>query len=353
VRFEAEDEGGPVIMDDRGSGRRWRRLTVLLSTLLLAASGLFVFGVAGWAQEEPAETTEQTAEDEQEGLTIDYWEPQVGTRTVYYANDVNDIHGQAWGAIFLGYIDIWEMYPDYPPPYQVFSSYYRYVTAISNMNPVYFEMVGPWYFWMTTPYKVVETVMGIHEVHDASEFPEASYAVYSIVIGSGGVRHEITSYRSNYAEQKEWLEWGYTDEYFPTGSTSKKKEIVHYRDPHNRKVNKPSKMTFPLSVGTAGSFEEVYVEGPGLNEKSYPTTYEVVAEGEITVPGGTFDALLVRYNIEIPEDREDDPIIEYVWVVQDVGAVTQITSLPNVIGPTFGEAIEMYVLESSTAAGGG
>jgi hypothetical protein len=339
-------------MEDRESRRSWRRPAVLLCTLLLAACVVLLLGVAGWAQEQQPETTAQPTQEEEKALTIDYWEPQVGTRTVGFINDINDIHGQVWGSSLLGYMDIYEMYPDYPPPYQVYSSHYRYVDAISNMNPVYFDMVGPWYFWMTTPYKLVETVMGIHEVADAASFPEASFAVYSIVIGSGGVRHEITSYLSNYPAQKEWLEWGFTDVYFPSGSTRSRKDVVHYRDPHNRKVSKPLKITFPLSVGSVGSVDVVYMEGGGYNVSTNATTYEVVAEGKITVPGGTFDALLIRYNVEIPADRKDDPIIEYVWLVQDVGMVTGISSLPNIIGPTFNKATEIYVLESSTAAAG-
>jgi len=230
------------------------------------------------------------------------------------------------------------------------SSHYRNVQAVSNMNPVYFDMVGPWYFWMTTPYKMVETVVGLHEVADAAQFPEASYALYDIVIGSGGVRHEITSYWSNNTAQKEWLQWGFTDEYFPPGSTKKVKDVVHFRDPQNHKVSKPMKNVFPFSVGTTGSEEVVFLEGNGYNYNSYAATYEVVAEGKITVPGGTFDSLLIKYNIDIPADRKKDPVIRYLWIAQNVGAVTQITSLPNILGPTFGESVDTYILESSTAA---
>ena len=347
----------------------WRRLIVITCTLLLVGGMFMALGMTVWAQEQPpteqpteqpAEqpaTTEQPAQTTQDaGPTIEYWEPQVGTRTVYYSEDINDIHGDIFGTSTLGYVDVDYLW-DYRPWFVIYrvpdevnytSSYYYNVEAISNMNPAYFELEGPWYFNMTTPFKVIETVKGIHEVPDAAEFPQATYAVEYLIIGSGGVRYWGTGYRSNDAEQQKWLEWGIVMEVFPSGEKYSEKYTYHYRSPNDRTMSVPDViMTFPLSVGTTGSFDAIYIEGPYINEVSGSATFEVVAEGEITVPGGTFDALLLKGSLTSAPNGEYTKL-EYGWFVQDIGFVADAESLYNEIGPLFEEATELKVLEEQT-----
>ncbi|RJP27606.1 MAG: hypothetical protein C4536_13735 [Actinobacteria bacterium] len=367
----------------------WRRLVAITCTLLLAGSVFLILGVTVWAQEQPTEqpveqptTTEQPVETEQpvqpttteqpaqpaqepQGLTIDYWEPLVGTRTVYYINDfMNDIFGNIYGTGQLGYWDAAYLYATSLSPDDIFfyytspsdinysSSYYRSVEALSDMNPVYFGLEGPWYFNMTTPFKYIEEVVGIHEAPDAGKFPQATYAVRYLIIGSGGHRAEGFAYRSNDATEKRWLEWGLTMEWFGLGQEKyPKKEIVYYRSPSDTKISEPQIIvSFPLSVGTTGSLDAVYSEGGGINEVSASGTYEVIAEGEITLPAGTFDALMLKANITSPPDGERATQIEYYWFVKDLGVVVDIGSLVNEIGPLFETATEILVLEEQTGS---
>ncbi len=44
----------------------------------------------------------------------------------------------------------------------------------------------------------------------------------------------------------------------------------------------------------------------------------------------------------LPESRVNASRIEYQWFVQDLGVVTGIKSLPNVLGPTYDEATGYY-----------
>jgi len=340
---------------------------VVLCTFLLAAGVLLVVGVTGWAQDQPTGTTTQqptgttaqppaqpAQQQKKDEMVIDFWEPQVGTRAVYYVNDVNDIHGNVFGTATLGYVDDYILWANESPPLPInFSgSYYKSVEAISDMNPVYFDLAGPWYFNMTTPYKVVEEVIGIQEAPDAAQFPEATHAIRTLVIGSGGVRFSSIGYNSNNVDKKEWYEWGYTTEWFPPGSTTSRKDTVHYRSPSNRKLNAPIVTTFPLTVGSTGSQSAVYEEGGMANENSKSGTYEVVAEGKITVPGGIYDALLLKYNLTYPSNGKSCTEIAYQWMAKDVGMVARVRSLPNELGPTFNESTENYILESFTPPGG-
>lgn len=380
--------------------RGWRRLLALACALALAAGTLLVLNVTVWAQEQqeqptgaeqptateqPAETQQQPVGTEQQqqqqqqpqdGLVIDYWEPEVGTRTVYRINDfMNDIHGNVHGTSWLGYIDASWLYQYtlasnlYPVGINYASSYYYNVTAISDMNRVYFDMQGPWYFNMTTPYKLVMEVKGIHEVPDAHLFPSATYAVNVLYICSGGHRLELTSYRSNDANEKAWKEWGFVvTESYPRGAYEPRREVVRYRSPSDHSVSAPSViMTFPLKVGDTGSSDSVYMEGDGFGALSSAAGFEVVAEGKMTVPGGAgLDALLVRFNVTGIGNGAPYSRIAYEWVVPGIGAVVHTDSLPNVLGPTYGEtsdyecrnedyvnAMSLMVLESSTALPGG
>jgi hypothetical protein len=243
-------EGGAEIVDEARMSKGWRRLVAIACTLILAGSVFLVLGVTVWAQDEPApteqpaETTQQPAQTTQgDGMTIDYWEPEVGTRTVYYMNDwLNDIHGNIYGTSQLGYWDVdwlwayrpWVVYFRVPDPANYTSSFYYNVEARSDMNPVYFDLAGPWYFDMTTPFKYIETVIGIQDAPDADQFNQATYAVEYLYIGSGGNRAWGVSYRSNDATQQKWLEWGLTMEWFKPGEEYATKEIVHYRSPQQQ-----------------------------------------------------------------------------------------------------------------------
>jgi hypothetical protein len=348
-------------------GKGWRRVVALSCTLLLVGSLFLVLGMTVWAQEQPqpeeqpAETGDQPVGATQQpvqtgqategrGLTIEYWEPQLGTRTVYYINDyLNDIHGNIFGTSTLGYWDAAYLYSTSISPVNYASSYYRSVEAISQMVRVYFDLGGPWYFNMTTPYKYIEEVIGIHEAPDAAHFPQATYAVRYLVIGSGGARIWGTSYRSNDATEMAWKTWGSTIEYFPTGEQYSRKEIVRLRSPHDKKT--PVSQTiasFPMSLGQTGSVDAVYAEGDWGNQVSGSATYEVVAEGKLTLPAGTYDALLVEYRWTSPLNGKQFTQFEYVWFVPGIGAAVDVQSLPNILGPAFEDAVDAAVLEVQT-----
>jgi hypothetical protein len=348
----------------------WLRLIAVLCTLLLAGSVFLVLGMTVWAQEQPqpteqptgteqpAQTTQQPAQTgqttQQQGLVIDYWEPQVGTRTVYYTNDsMNDIHGNLFGTYTLGYWDADFLYSTSIARINYSSSYYYNVDAVSDMNPVYFNLTGPWYFSMTTPFKYVEEVVGINQAPDAAEFPQATYAIRYILIGSGGHRAEGYLYRSNDATQKTWLEWGMTLVWFELGQSEyPKKEIVHYRSPSDHKMAVPAVVvSFPMSVGTTGSIDAQYTQGGGIDGLSSSGTYEVIAEGKITVPAGTFDALMLKTNVTSPPDGEQTTQIEYSWFVKDIGLVIDASSLWNELGPLYETATDILVLEYQTLPG--
>ncbi|MDD5666355.1 MAG: hypothetical protein PHS26_03500 [Actinomycetota bacterium] len=357
-----------MTVDEARMSKGWRRLAAITCTLLLAGSLFLVLGVTVWAQEQPqpteqpaetgqpAGTTQQPAQTgqttQQQGLTIDYWEPQVGTRTVHYVEDINDIHGNIFGTSMLGYWDAALLYSTSISRINYASSFYRGVEAISNMNPVYFDLKGPWYFSMTTPFKYVEEVIGIHEAPEAAEFPQATYAVRYLIIGSGGNRVWGTVYRSCDAAEKKWLEWGMTMEYFPSGKERAVKETIHYRSPSDRKMAVPQViMTFPLSVGTTGSIDAYYAAGGGINEVSGSGTFEVIAEGKITVPAGTFDALLIKGSITSPPSGKRFTQMEYAWFVKDLGVVADASSLANESDPLFETATDIAVIEEQTGPG--
>jgi hypothetical protein len=270
------------------------------------------------------------------------------------SNDyMNDIHGNIFGTGWLGYWDAAFLYSTSISRINYASSYYYTVEALSDMNPVYFDLKGPWYFNMTTPYKYVEEVVGIHEAPDAAQFPQATYAVHFLVIGSGGHRIEGYGYRSNDAAQKRWLHWGETWEWFEMGqSEHPKKEIIHYRSPSDKTMSVPEVLvTFPLSVGVTGSIDAYYAEGGGINEVSDSGSYEVVAEGEITLPAGTFDALMMKASLTSSTNGEQFTRIGYMWFVKDIGVVVEAGSLPNESDPLFETATGLMVLEEQTGTG--
>ena len=379
---------------DTGLRKGWKRLLVILCTLLLAGGVLLVFGVMGWAQdsenqapqedadteaetqeegtETPAEVTSEEqppAEEETAGeITVEYWEPQLGERTVYYIEDGMDIHGQLYGTSTLGYWDDFQLWVSTLDPvisirwdFLDYSDYYyKSVDAVSNMNPCYFQLEGPWYFNMTTPWKLVEEVIGIHEAPDAHLYPEATYAVDFIIIWSGGFRITGTSYHSNDPDTKEWRSWGFTREYVVPGETRPTKEVIHYRNPHDRQLSAPMIIaSFPMSIGTTGVRDAVYIEGGNFNRLSDSLTYEVLSEGEITVPAGTFDAVMVKYSVNVPPvggdyDSRGYNEIGYGWTAQNVGDVADVTRLPDIVDdPLYEEATSIYVLEEFTSPGGG
>jgi hypothetical protein len=386
---------------DTGLRKGWKRLLVILCTLLLAGSVLLVFGVMGWAQdsdnEAPQDGTGTEAETQEEGtetpaeavseeqppaeeepkgeLTVEYWEPQLGDRAVYYVNDfINDTHGQTYGTSALGYWDDFWVYDSTfnplrsirPDELDYSSSYYKNVAAISDMNPVYFDLEGPWYFNMTTPWKVVEEVIGIHEAPDAHLFPYATYAVRDLIICSGGHRMLYTYYNSNNPDEQTWNRWGFTKEYIPESSDAPVKDIIYYYSPHDPEL-KISHVyrSFPLMLGVTGSIDAVDATSGKADVTSGSGTFEVIAEGQVTAPGGTYDALLIQYNITSPYDGSN--YIEYRWFAQNVGTVVYARSLPDILGPTFGESTGyrgksggyfymtegMLVMEEYTSTGGG
>jgi hypothetical protein len=327
--------------NEKGLSKLGRRLLVVLCTLLLAGGTFLVLGVSVFAQQQPSQQQGNAQQSAQNSGQIDYWEPAVGTRTVYYTEDINDIHGQTFGPVFLGYFDIASLYKDplWPEPYQLSQSKYYHTQGISNLTPVYFDLTGPWYFSMTTPWKVVEEVKGIDEAPDAGKFPQATYAIKYFIIGSGGTRVWGWEYRSNDSNAKTWTSWGGTVEYFPPGQQYSRKFLGHY--------NPPVKIvTFPLSVGVTGSIEKSQLEGEGEKVQTESGSYTVVASGKITVPAGTYDSLMIKYDLS-PSCR-NNTFIEYAWLVQGVGMVTDITSLPNEIGPAFRSATDIEVMESQT-----
>jgi hypothetical protein len=338
--------------------------------LLLATGAVLALGVSGWAEGQTTGTTAQPTQKDQ-GLTIDYWEPQVGTTNIYYINDwMNDAHGDYYDTSTLGYWDVTgdtaKLYPNYPPPGQLLSSHYYTVEATSSINPVYFDLKGPWYLWMTTPFKIREEIIGIHEAPDAAEFPQATYAVRDLVICSGGHRYISTSYMSNDAGAKTWLMWGEVDEFIIPGDEQVTKYVAKVVSPADKKTPSPYVvMRFPMSVGTSSNIESVYIPGLGMTDTG---TLNVVAEGKVTVPAGTFDALLVQRTVNLSQSGVNAKRIEYLWMVKDIGPVAMAKSLPNVIGPTFDEATGYYsrryvdkvwynseglvVMESTTVTGG-
>ncbi len=353
------DERGAMMVDDQISRKRWRRLTVVFCTLLLAASALLVLGVTGWAQGQTTGTTAQPTQQNQ-AVTIDFWEPSVGTTTIYYINDyLNDTHGDNYDTVTMGYLDILldpvTEYPNYDWPYQLLDSHYYTVEATSNMNPVYFDLAGPWYFWMTTPFKVREEVIGIHEAPDASKFPQATYAVRKLVIGSGGHRRIVIEYWNNDAGLKQWLMWGYTKEYVPEGCEHIKKDTYVFKNTADNETPMPEVTQFPMAVGSSGSIgasavtlgyksvttSDYYIYTPKSNEVNFGT-YSVVAEGKVTVPNGTYDALLIQYTYTLPASGNNAKRIEYRWFVQNLGTVVYAKSLPNMIGPTYAESTGYY-----------
>ncbi len=355
-------------MEKKNLSKGWLRLVAVLCTLLLAGSVFLVLGMTVWAQEQPteqpagteqpAETTQQPAQTGQtvkeESLVIDYWEPQVGTKTVYYTNDsLNDRHGNIFGTSMLGYWDDAYLYSTrYSGTINYSSSYYKTVDALSDMNPVYFDLKGPWYFSMTTPFQYIEEVIGINEAPEAAQFPQATYAVRYMLIGSGGHRIWGTYYRTNDATQKKWMEWGYTMQLFPTGEEKSINEIVRYYSPSDKKTPVARTLvTFPLSVGVTGSQDAYYEEGAGMHNVTGSGAIEVVAEGQVTVPSGTYDALLMKANLTSPPNGERYSEIMYGWFVKDIGFVAQASSLPNEIGPLYETATDMMVIKSFALPG--
>ncbi|MDY6794537.1 MAG: hypothetical protein SWK76_04540 [Actinomycetota bacterium] len=352
---------------DGGPRKGWLRLVAVVCTLLLAASVFLVLGVTVWAQEseqEPGTETQESGEEAQQPeeeaaeeqveevvveeetageITIEYWEPQIGTRTVYYTNDfMNDVYGQEYGTSTLGYADDsylwWTTRLNWNKPLNFSSSYYKSVDAISDMNMVYFDLEGPWYFNMTTPWKIVEEVIGIHEAPDAGHFPEATYAVWRLAIGSGGHRYQMIEYCSNDAEEMTWNTWGYSIEYFPNRSERSTKDIVHFRSPYDKELGTAYVERFPKMLGETGSVDALYMSAGPDSGTSDSGTYEVIAEGKITLPGGTYDALLIKYDMSVPCNKTTFTRISYVWFVQDIGTVVRTRSLPNIIDPMYEEA---------------
>ena len=187
-----------------------------------------------------------------------------------------------------------------------------------------------------------------------------------MIINSGGHREYIVEYMSNDANEQTWKTWGYTARFFPEGRDEPVKNVYYFRSPHDKSLSVAQTRRFPLMVGSTGSVEAIFeTSDQGGDDNLFTGTYEVVAEGEITVPGGTYAALLIQYNMTNPVDGST--FISYEWFAKDIGVVVKTRSLPNIIGPTYGETtgyakagsgyfytVEgILVLEEQTGAAGG
>jgi hypothetical protein len=127
-------------------------------------------------------------------------------------------------------------------------------------------------------------------------------------------------------------------EYFPVGWTTSTKEIVEYKSPYDENMQVSTHIRFPLSVGATGTVDAISSSGGELMPAG---SIEVIAEGKITVPGGTYDALLIKYDYTLPETNGATRL-EYRWFAKDVGVVAGVKSLPNILGPTYEEATGYY-----------
>ncbi len=63
------------------------------------------------------------------------------------------------------------------------------------------------------------------------------------------------------------------------------------------------------------------------------------------MPGGTYDALLIRVDYTLPLSGNSATRIEYNWFVKDIGFVAGVKSLPNILGPTYEEATGYYSVQ--------
>lgn len=190
----------------------------LAAGVTLIAALALVLSVTVWAGEQQPAGENQVKQQAGQGLTVDYWEPQVGKKTVYRSEDsINGIHGNIYGTSQLGYWDAAYLYTSSVSPTNFASSHYYGVQAISHLNPVHFDLKGPWYFNMTTPYGVTREVVDISQAPEAAEFPEATYAIRYQWVFSGGHRVWGYIYCSNDAAEKTWKEWGFSREYYDVG----------------------------------------------------------------------------------------------------------------------------------------
>lgn len=337
-------------------GKRGKRATVLAGMVALLAALLLALNATVWAEEQPVGVPpaeeKQVSQQAAKGLTIDYWELQVGEKAVHYTDDWwNDIHGDINGTRALGYWDAARLYASSVSPINFASSHYYSVKAISHLNPVYFDLKGPWYFNMTTPIEYTEEVVDINQAPEAAEFPEATYAIRYLRVFSGGHRVWGYYYCSNDAAGKAWKTWGYSKEYYNVASEKPEKLVYRYVSPHDHRTPVArTPMSFPISVGSTGSVDAVAVTVKGKYAFTIPgKTWEAVAEGKVVTPAGTHDAVLVRFDAS---DGAGHHYIDYGWLVQGIGFVAVVDSVVGDTDPVFETAENLVVMKSFTPAGG-
>ncbi len=330
-------------MEGALKGKRGKRAVTLAASVALLTVLALTLSVTVWAEERQPVGEKQVTQQTAKGLTIDYWEPQVGSKQVVCINDwQNDIHGDLFGTSQLGYWDAAALYASSVSPVNYAASHYYGVAALSALNPVYFGLQGPWYFNMTTPYQYVEEVVDISEAPEAAEFPEATYAVRYLYVFSGGHRLWGHHYCSNDAAEKAWKDWGYTLEGYSVADERPVKFVYRYLSPSDKKTPVArTVMSFPVSVGSTGVLDAVYVSSGKYSYMDHGFSWEAVAEGKAVTPAGVFDTLLIR-RLESGGSEEG---VEYVWLAQDLGHVASASSLPGEPHQEFGEATYLSVLK--------
>lgn len=343
-------------MKDMGKEKRGKKAAALTAAVAFLAALLLALSATVWAEEKP--TSQQPTEGKQvsqqtaKGLTFDYWEPKAGEKAVHYINDWgNDIHGSVFGTETLGYWDDDYLYSTSVSPVNYASSYYKSVKALSHLNPVYFDLKGPWYFSMTTPYEYTEEIVDISQAPEAADFPQATYAARYISVFSGGHRVWGHYYCSNDPTEKAWKIWGYSLETYNLDTEKPEKLIFHYVSRHDHRTPVArTVISFPISVGSTGSMDAVDVLLKGKYAYTITgKTWEAVAEGKVVTPAGTHDAILIRFN---EDDGMGHHSISYGWLVNGMGFVAEAESVVGDTDTVFETANVLTVLKSFTAGEG-
>ena len=199
------------------------------------------------------------------------------------------------------------------------------VNAPGTTVSINFDLEGPWRFTngLGQSSFVVRTAAK-DGAPNQDQFPDASV----VSISSPSKSAAASEYIFESKDDRAWSSYGRVT---ATGTT------VLYTAPSKALV-------FPMSVGD--SWTDGYSEISDGQTTQITAENTVVANNQLIVPAGTFNAWLLQTKVSATSNAGSTVTIDYSWFVPGVGRAAEIVSQPDERQMPFSKARAFYTLKS-------
>jgi hypothetical protein len=191
-----------------------------------------------------------------------------------------------------------------------------------------FDLDGPWIFKNGPEAATLSTT--IVEKADApsqNEFPDAAIAArYSWTPDAGMIEYNFQS-----KDDSSWRSFGWS-------GPGQALRI------YSAGVNV---LRFPAAAGD--SWTENYSQTADGKVMEITAENQVVARNQLTVPAGTYDAVLLQTKVTATQEGKTTVTWDYIWFVPGIGRAAEIISNPGEGNEVFNTAASFYRLQGFTA----